>query len=426
VNLTDEKGSSLIGCMVKELLNVIQLFGMEYRKMSTIKTLKRAWQMVWTCRALWLFGAILALTTATAVYLGPWRDQQNADEWIKIKFTESFIIKLPGEGLTIDLSTPERVSIWLDSGKSPREVHTIEEFLNEVISPNILLILIETATILAILILLGTIARYVAETALIRMVDRIEETGAQTLSLRQGLVLGWSRRAGRLFLLDLSVYLLAALAFILIFLLTLTPLLLIATGSIPAIVIGAVGTFGLIILAGYLLFAGSVFLSLVMQPVKRACIQDNLGITASFRRGFSIIRGNLKQVIMVWSIWIVIRILWIPLSFLCAILMAPILLLTILLGILAGAIPGVLVAGVASLFAEGVTPWIMGAIAGTPIFLLVMLTPMLFLAGLVQVFISSMWTLAYRAWRAKEVVVRTPLPASPPVVVQGMVEGMAD
>ena len=42
--------------------------------MNTIKILKRAWQIVWTCRALWLFGAILALTTASAVYFGPWRD----------------------------------------------------------------------------------------------------------------------------------------------------------------------------------------------------------------------------------------------------------------------------------------------------------------------------------------------------------------
>src|SRR3972149_5087689 len=102
--------------------------------MNTIKILKRAGQMVWTCRALWMFGAILALTTASAVYLGPWNAQQNTDEWIKIRFTESFTIKLPGEGLTIDLSSPEKISIWLDSGNSPREVRSIEEFLNEVIS----------------------------------------------------------------------------------------------------------------------------------------------------------------------------------------------------------------------------------------------------------------------------------------------------
>jgi hypothetical protein len=131
-------------------------------------------------------------------------------------------------------------------------------------------------------------------------------------------------------------------------------------------------------------------------------------------------------VIAVWIIWVAIRILWVPISFVLAILMAPILLLAILLGMVAGAVPAVTVGGMVSLFVEGVTPWIMGAIVGVPIFILVMLSPMLFLAGLVQVFISSMWTLAYRAWQAKEVVVRTPLPAAPPAAVQGMVEGVAD
>jgi hypothetical protein len=393
--------------------------------MNTGKILKRAWQMVWTCRALWLFGAILALTTASAIYFGRLSNEQNADEWIKIKFTESFTIKLPGEGLTIDLSTPEKISIWLDSGKSPREVRDIEAFLNEVISPHILLILIETAIILVALLILGTIARYVAETALIRMADRMEETGAQ-IGVRQGLGLGWSRRAGRLFLLDLLVTLLAVLIFIIAFLITLSPLLLIVTGSAPAIVVGAVGTFGLLILATYLLFVGGAFLSLVMQPVKRACVLENMGITASLRKGFSVVRGHLKQVVSVWFIWIGIRILWMPVSILMMILIFPLLLITILVGGVAGGLTGLLAVGIASLFYGGATPWIIGAVAGLPIFILVIISPMVFLAGLVQVFMSNLWTLTYRDLRNKELAVRTPSPFAPPVAVQGMAEGLAD
>jgi hypothetical protein len=128
----------------------------------------------------------------------------------------------------------------------------------------------------------------------------------------------------------------------------------------------------------------------------------------------------------VWIIWIGLRILWIPLSFVLMILTAPLLLLTILLGVVVGAVPGVVVAGLSSLFVEGATPWIMGAMVGIPIFILIMISPMLFLGGLVQIFLSSMWTLAYRELRAKEVAVRTPLPASPPAAVQGMAEGVAD
>ncbi|NIO72083.1 MAG: hypothetical protein GTN71_24425, partial [Anaerolineae bacterium] len=55
------------------------------------------------------------------------------------------------------------------------------------------------ACVIVILIIAATIARYVAETALIRMVDDNEETGQQH-SVRQGFRLGWSRTAWRLFL----------------------------------------------------------------------------------------------------------------------------------------------------------------------------------------------------------------------------------
>ncbi len=55
-----------------------------------------------------------------------------------------------------------------------------------------------------------------------------------------------------------------------------------------------------------------------------------------------------------------------------------------------------LVAGSIALFMEGYTPWIMGALAGLPIFILVMISPILFVSGLVQIYMSSIWTLAYR------------------------------
>jgi hypothetical protein len=114
--------------------------------------------------------------------------------------------------------------------------------------------------------------------------------------------LGWSRGAGRLFLIDVFVTLLAALTFLLVFLVSLTPLLLIDTGSTTAIVVGAIGTLGLILLAGYLLFAGGAILSLVMQPVKRACILDNLEVVASIQKGCSVVRAHVKETMTVWLI----------------------------------------------------------------------------------------------------------------------------
>ena len=72
------------------------------------------------------------------------------------------------------------------------------------------------AVMLAVLILLGTIARYVAETSLIRMVDETEQTGKH-LGIWTGLRRGFSLRAGRLFLLDLAIALFAALALAVVF-----------------------------------------------------------------------------------------------------------------------------------------------------------------------------------------------------------------
>jgi hypothetical protein len=60
------------------------------------------------------------------------------------------------------------------------------------------------------------------------------------------------------------------------------------------------------------------------------------------------------------------------------------------------------VGGLASLFFEGAVPWILAAVIGLPIFILVVAVPWLFLGGLMEVFKSSVWTLTYREVRALE------------------------
>ena len=58
-----------------------------------------------------------------------------------------------------------------------------------------------------------------------------------------------------------------------------------------------------------------------------------------------------------------------------------------------------LAAGIASLFVDTVFAWIIGAIFGLPLFILVTASPIIFLSGLVEVFKSSFWTLSYREFR---------------------------
>jgi hypothetical protein len=59
---------------------------------------------------------------------------------------------------------------------------------------------------------------------------------------------------------------------------------------------------------------------------------------------------------------------------------------------------------------EGATPWIMGLLVGLPIFIVVMLSPILFVSGLVEIYKSSIWTLAYRDLKAMELTAQEVVP----------------
>jgi len=67
---------------------------------------------------------------------------------------------------------------------------------------------------------------------------------------------------------------------------------------------------------------------------------------------------------------------------------------------------------VASLIAQGATPWIAAIIVGLPIFIVVMAIPLAVLGGLMQTFQSSTWTLTYRELLALEIA--RPAPGAQP------------
>jgi hypothetical protein len=376
--------------------------------------LKKSWQMLWNYKALWLFGAILALVGANTISLSFWpewlnNDWENNNQWTKIKLSEATTLRIPGADMTIDLTAPGGVRIIPPEGITWREFINLVEELDQEASINLWPILIESAVILGILLLLGMFARYITETALIRMVDETEGTGRR-LSLWEGFRRGFSFRAGRLFLLDLAISLLAALVFFLVFGLTIAPLLL-AIGSREAILITiGVGTFGLLVLVSFLLLAIGAVLSLVLQPIRRACVLEQQSLLVSIRQGVMLAKHHLKDVGSLWLVWMSLRLIWVFLIVPVIILFIPFLLLTIPLGALLGGGSAALVAGITALFMDGYTPWIMGALAGLPIFIVVMISPILFVSGLVEVYMSSIWTLAYRDLKVMEHQVQEPVP----------------
>jgi len=202
--------------------------------MDHIKVLKRAWETTWRYRALWVFGIILALTTASGGYSGGGGSSGGGGG----NGNGGGNGGLPPLG---DLSVPEI---------PPQVVATL------------IAVGIVSACVIVILIVAATVARYVAETALIRMVNDYEETGEQQ-SVREGFRMGWSRSALWLFLIKLLIGLPVALTFIPLFLLAFAPLLLWATKSTPAGVIGTIAAIGLVFLTLFLAIVVGVVLSLL-------------------------------------------------------------------------------------------------------------------------------------------------------------------
>jgi hypothetical protein len=261
------------------------------------KVLKRVWNLVWSYRVLWILGAILALTTVNGFYFGyDWNRDEN-NRGIAIQVTDDNTLYLPGQGLTIDLTAPDGISITLGDGNLQRDLQEIETLFTDVIPGGVRAVLITLVLVLASMMLTGVVARYVAEAAMIRMVDETEERG-EKLSLGQGLRLGFSRCAWRLFLIDLAIRVPVTCAFIVLFIVALMPLWLWTSGSAAAGVAGTLATAGLLFLAISLLIVVNTALSLPVQVARRASGVDGLGVFASIGRGFSMVRGHVKETIV--------------------------------------------------------------------------------------------------------------------------------
>jgi hypothetical protein len=377
--------------------------------MDHISVLKQSWEILWRYRALWIFGIILALTTFSweaALWSRQGESQIQDQEGITINIGDDFSIKLPGEGLAIDISEGGVLSAKIKSNGTWTEVTGLNQFFAELVPPDvvswILAIVIGLAVTVFLLYILGKVAHYVAETALIRMVSDYENTG-ERLGFIQGLRLGWSRTAWRLFLIDLLVALPVALALVLLFGLVLSPLLLWTTRDTLAGLIGTITSAGLFFPFLAVVVLASLLVSLLLRFFHRACAMEDLGVVASIRHGFEVVRSHLKDVSVMWLIMLSFGFAWSIAMIPIGLLLAPIFLVLILMGGIIAGIPAVLVAALAGLFVEGLIPWILGVLVGLPIFILIVASPMMFLGGLWHAYRSSTWTLTYRELRGLEV-----------------------
>jgi hypothetical protein len=365
--------------------------------MDTTQIFKKAWGLVWRYRALWLFGFLLALTVNTAWWLGIAGNKEGVVE-NRIMITNTFIIRFPGQGVTIDFRTPGGPTINIE-GLEPDWYRDLsaEAKLNDVWA-----LLISIGVVVLFSALLTTLFRYTSQAALIRMVDENERT-EKMASVGRGLRLGLSRVAWKLFLIDLCITLAAILVFSLLFILAVSPFFLFGLKGVSESVVSVIGIL-LLALAGLSLFtflaiAVAVLLSITRPVMVQACAVDGLGVWASIGQGFRLLKTRFSRVIVTWLVWLGVRIVWTLGSLLALIFLSPVILLTMLAGVLVGGLLTVLTAGIASLFVSPIFAWIIGAVFGLPLFIIVTFSPITFLSGLVEVFKSSFWTLSYREFR---------------------------
>lgn len=335
--------------------------------MDHIKVLKRAFEITWRYRVLWVFGIILALTA------GGGGGGSNPSSY---QFGGG-----GGNG---------------NGGNLPPGQIEMPHIPTEVVWAIVALVAALVCVVL-ILIVVGTIARYVSETALIRMVDDHEETGEKR-SVRQGFRLGWTRAAWRFFLMDLLI---AAAVIVGVFAMLVPPVLLLTVLALPAalllspvvlIVVAAVGAFFLSI---FLFIIVGLVLSGLTPFFRRVCALESVGVLEAICLGFQFVKRHLKDVAIMWLLMIGLGFAWL-------FAMIPVALLLVLAGVVAGSIPALTIAGLAGLVLEGAWPWVAGGVVGLLIFIVVVAVPSLFLSGLAEVFKSSVWTLTYRELRTLE------------------------
>jgi hypothetical protein len=330
-----------------------------------MQILKRAWKILWSYRILWVFGIILALTSPSGS--------------ANLNFSRPSV---RNTDRNFNFTPPDEVR---------RELEKLGQLFSQGIPAETQQLLIRIAVLLGVVVLLlmilFAIGYYVSQTALIRMVDRYEKD-EQKLTWKQGLRLGWSREAWRLFLIDLVIFLPIGVVFILLFTCAALPVLVSVMAGKEPTVAGIIATVGLAFLIIFIAIIVKFVLSLILEIIKRVCVLREYGVRASIRQGWAMVRSHIKDIFLMWLILLGIKI-----GFVVAVI--PVVLLLFGVGLLVGGGLGLVLYLIVQAAASVTAGWVSAAIVGGTLFILILALPLLFLGGLRDTYISSAWTLAY-------------------------------
>jgi hypothetical protein len=352
-----------------------------------VKILQRAWHILWNYRALWVFGLILALAAGGSA------SSHGGNNNFQFQDNEH------------SYQTPSYGSIQEFFNALNQQVEKLfSQGIPEAnISGQALTTFLWIVGIFVVLMLLVgiviAIARYVSETAVIRMVDEYENT-ATKMTVRQGFRIGWSRTAWRLFLINLVVNLPVILMLILFFVAGLIMLGVIGNGDAALNPVSIAALVGLVFFVIFVVIILSVFLGLLRHFFWRISVLEEVGVRESLRRGFAMVRENWKSVGLMWLVMIGIGIAWMVVSLVAIVVTIPVVIVTTIVAIIVAAVPALLLVGLFSLFLTGPLPWIAAALFILPLFFVVAFSPWLLLGSWKSVYTSTVWTLTYREIKA--------------------------
>ncbi len=369
--------------------------------MDPVKILKRAWHILWSYRALWVFGLILALAGAGSSA----GNGNNGSRFNMDSNNQRFEMPVPGEIQRAFREAGQELENLFEQGLPAAGIT----------QRDITAIIVTVAVFILIMLLISiamAFARYTSETAVIRMVDDYEATGAK-LTVRQGFKIGWSRTSWRLFLINLIVHIPAILLLAVLAIVGFVIYTMVESNTQTFAVAGMVTMIGVVFLAIFATILVSILLRLLRQFFWRVCALEEVGIRESLRRGFQIVRENWKEVGIMWLVMVGLGIAWVLVSFIAIIITLPIVVITGIIALVVVSVPGLLLVGLFSLFMSGYLPWIFAAIFVMPLFFPIAFSPWVALGALEKVYTSTVWTLTYREVKA--------LPAMTPELAVGPV-----
>jgi hypothetical protein len=362
------------------------------------KIIKRAWQILWSYKVLWIFGILLAITAGGINTSGSGGTNYQFSNPVASGVTPPKLTGQPGVWL-------QEFNTWAGMNLDPLFNHPEQHVATFIwIGVGILLFALVTGALMSLV-------RYPTETAVIRMVDEHEQTGTK-LGFKQGWKLGWSRRAFRLWVIDLIIAvpcilfvgLLAGLGWVIY-----SNVKSGATGLAVGGIIAIVGC-GLVFLLGFIAFM--VLLTLLRQFFIRQAALEGATVGDSLRSGWAMFKRNWKSAVLMWLIMLGIGIGVGIAGLIAFFLLIPAYVVLLIPALLIAAIPGFIAYGIASIFTNvTLLAIIIGLIAALPLFFTVLFSPLLLVSGWYKIFDSNIWTLTYREMKVMENNIPPAIPA---------------